>query len=83
VPDPAPEPDPAPADESPPLTGDALKFVTCLRQLRAVKAERDSWRAEALALRARLGLTQPDRWRRPAPGLRRVWLEDNDNSEWM
>lgn len=79
----APEtgPDPPEGDESD--REDSLRLLALTRRLRAIEAERDSWRAEALALRKRLGIKPPpDRWRRPAPGFRRVWLDDNP-SEWM
>lgn len=57
---------------------DDLRVVTLTRRLRAVEAERDSWRSEALALRKRCGvITPPDRWRKQTPGFRRVWLDEN------
>lgn len=77
-PEPAPGPDPPEAADEP-LTGDALRIVTLLRQLRAAQAERDAWMREALALRKRLGMKpERDRWRKPSAGLRRVWLDDDD-----
>lgn len=48
------------------------------RRLKAVEAERDAWKGEALALRARLGIKQPDPWKRTKPVMRRVWLNDDE-----
>lgn len=76
-----PEDRPDTTTGEPPLTGDALRIVTLLRQLRAAQAERDAWMTEALALRKRLGMKpERDRWRKPAAGFRRVWLDDGGTS---
>lgn len=60
-----------------PSLGLAFDLYNVRRRLRTVEAERDGWKGEAMALRARLGIvTPPDRWRKPKQGPRRVWLDD-------
>lgn len=62
-----------------------LELYNLRRRLRTVEAERDGWKTEAMALRARLGIKpepEPHPWKRPTPGLRRVYLPD-EASDWM